>query len=314
MIIYGPVPSRRLGQSLGVNNIPPKTCSYSCVYCQIGRTNNMQVIRRGFYNPNDIYLEVKEKLKQLKQNGEHIDYISFVPDGEPTLDKNLGTEIEMIKSLGVKTAVITNSSLLWMDEVKKDLLKADWVSVNLDAADEDTWHKIDRPHGTLKLKNIIDGIIDFSKEYKGTLVTETMLVDGINDDLDNIKKVAEKIEVINPQTAYLLVPTRPPAEGYVNRASKQNLLNAVRMISSISGVNVECITGDEQEEGFFFTDDIAQDLLNIASVHPVRDDIIDKLLNRRNESKSIITELLSQNKLMEFTYEGKKFYKRNLNK
>lgn len=313
MIVYGPVPSRRLGQSLGVNNIPPKICSYSCVYCQIGKTNKMQVGRSEFYNPKDIFYEVEEKVKQLKAKGERVDYISYVPDGEPTLDKNLGVEIDMLKSLGIKTAVITNSSLLWMDEVKNDLLKADWVSVKIDAADETTWHKIDRPHGSLKLKKILDGITDFSKEYKGTLVTETMLVDGINNNFSCIENIAKQIEAINPQTAYLLVPTRPPAEKYVARVSNENLADVVSLIRGIAGVNVECIIGDEQEEGFFFTEDIATDLLNITSVHPVREDIVEKLLKSRNSDNSVVIELLNQNKIKEYYYEGKKFYKRNLN-
>ena len=163
MIVYGPVPSRRLGQSLGVNNIPPKICSYSCVYCQIGRTKRMQIQREDFYKPEDIYSEVKSKVDQLKENGEHLDYISFVPDGEPTLDKNLGIELNLIKNLNVKTAVITNASLLWMDEVKEDLSKADWVSVKIDAVNEDIWHGIDRPHGNLSHQKVLEGMIDFSK-------------------------------------------------------------------------------------------------------------------------------------------------------
>lgn len=119
MIVYGPVPSRRLGQSVGINNIPPKTCSYSCIYCQLGRTNRMQINRREFYKPEDIINEAEIKLKQLSTKSEHADYFSFVPDGEPTLDINLGTEIEMLKHFNIKVAVITNASLIWMDSVKE---------------------------------------------------------------------------------------------------------------------------------------------------------------------------------------------------
>ena len=135
MIVFGPVPSRRLGQSLGVNNIPPKTCSYSCVYCQIGRTNRMQIERCEFYKPEDIFRQTGKKIKELKVKGEHLDYITYVADGEPTLDRNLGTEINLLKQFGVKIAVITNTSLLWIDEVKKDLMEADWVSLKIDATD-----------------------------------------------------------------------------------------------------------------------------------------------------------------------------------
>lgn len=314
MIVYGPVPSRRLGQSIGINNIPPKTCSYSCVYCQLGRTNRMQVKRQAFYKPEDICREAEIKLKQLETENKHADYLSFVPDGEPTLDMNLGKTIELLKPYNTKIAVITNASLLWMDEVKEDLMGADWVSVSIDAAEETTWHKIDRPHGMLKHQNILNGIIEFSKAFHGMLVTETMLVEGINDHETCIEKIAEQIASVQPQKAYLLVPTRPPAESSVRRASAENLRKAAATIRGVSGTDVECITGDETEEGFFFTEDIADDIISIASVHPIREDIIENLLEKKNANRSVISELLDRGSLKEYTYEGKKFYKRNIHK
>ena len=314
MIVYGPVPSRRLGQSIGINNIPPKTCSYSCVYCQLGRTNRMQVKRQAFYKPEDICREAEIKLKQLETENKHADYLSFVPDGEPTLDMNLGKTIELLKPYNTKIAVITNASLLWMDDVKEDLMGADWVSVSIDAAEETTWHKIDRPHGMLKHQNILNGIIEFSKAFHGMLVTETMLVEGINDHETCIEKIAEQIASVRPQKAYLLVPTRPPAESSVRRASAENLRKAAATIRGVSGTDVECITGDETEEGFFFTEDIADDIISIASVHPIREDIIENLLEKRNANRSVISELLDRGSLIKYTYEGKKFYKRNIHK
>ncbi len=312
MIIYGPVPSRRLGQSIGINNIPPKTCSYSCIYCQLGRTDRMQVNRHQFYRPEDIFHEAEIKMDQLNGRKEHVDYFSFVPDGEPTLDINLGAEIDLLKQFNIKIAVITNASLIWMDEVKEDLMKADWVSVSIDAADEDTWRKIDRPHGSLRHQDILNGIIEFSKAYKGTLVTETMLVDSVNDHDECIKKVAEQLAVVFPKKAYLLVPTRPPAENSIKRSSRKRLVNAVEIIRSVSGAHVECITGDEKEEGFFFSEDIVNDLLSITSVHPVREDIVDETLKKRNVDKAVIEDLVKRDMIVEFSYEGKKFYRKNI--
>jgi len=312
MIVYGPVPSRRLGQSIGINNIPPKTCSYSCVYCQLGRTNRMRIGRQAFYQPEEICREAETKLRQLDAENKKADYFSFVPDGEPTLDVNLGKTIARLKPFQVKIAVITNASLLWMDEVKEDLLGADWVSVSVDAADEDTWRRVDRPHGGLKHREILQGIVDFSKVFKGTLVTETMLVEGLNDRADCIEGIAGEIEKIGPEKAYLLVPTRPPAETEVRRPSADSLKKAVGIIRAISGTDVVCITGDEEEEGFFFTEDIAEDLLSIASVHPVREDIVDALLRKKNADRSVLNDLLRQDKIIEFTYEGKKFYRKNI--
>ena len=314
MIVYGPVPSRRLGRSIGINNIPPKICSYSCVYCQLGRTNQMQIIRQKFFSPEDICREAEIKLKQLKTENMQADYFSFVPDGEPTLDINLGKTINLLKPYETKIAVITNASLLWMDEVKEDLLGADWISVSIDAADEDTWRRIDRPHGMLKLKDIMKGIVEFSKSFHGTLVTETMLVEGINDQEVCVEKIAELLALVQPQKAYLLVPTRPPAESGVKRASSDSLRNAAAIIRGVSGTDLECITGDEDEEGFFFTKDIADDIISISSVHPIREDIVESLLMNRNANRSVISELINQGSLIEYTYEGKKFYKRNIHK
>lgn len=310
MIVYGPIPSRRLGQSIGINNIPPKICSYSCVYCQIGRTNKMQMKRSEFYQPEEILYEAQNKLKQLETENKKADYFSFVPDGEPTLDLNLGKTIRQLKPLNVKIAVITNASLIWMDEVKDDLMDADWVSVSIDAADEETWRKVDRPHRQLNHQRILDGIVDFSKKFQGTLVTETMLVEGLNDDEVSVQKIAEQIALIQPSVAYLLVPTRPPAESKVKRPSPETIRKAVAIIRGISGVDVDCITGDEEEEGFFFTENIADDILGIASVHPIREDIIEKLLEKRNADRSIITQLVNQGEMVKYEYEGRKFYRR----
>lgn len=313
MIVYGPVPSRRLGQSIGVNNIPPKVCSYSCIYCQLGRTDKMQAKRREFYHPEAIFAEAEQKIKQLAAENKKADYISFVPDGEPTLDVNLGKEIELLKKLDTKIAVITNSSMLWLDDVKEDLLKADWVSVKIDAADETAWHNIDRPHGSLKLPDILAGIQDFAKVFKGKLVTETMLVDSVNDSRRNLEKIAEQVALIQPDMAYLLVPTRPPAEQGVKRAESHILKEAADFIKSRAAVRVECITGDEQEEGFFVTENAIQDILSITSVHPIREDIIDDLLKKHNLSKAVIAGLVKEGKLVEFVYEGRNFFRRNLN-
>lgn len=312
MIVYGPIPSRRLGQSIGINNIPPKICSYSCVYCQIGRTNHMQIKRSVFYQPEKICREAELKLKQLTAENKKADYFSFVPDGEPTLDINLGKTIELIKPFGIKVAVITNASLIWMDDVKEDLMKADWVSVSIDAADEDTWRRVDRPNRHLNLQDIFTGMKDFSKEFKGTFVTETMLVEGVNDNEACIEKIAEQIAEIQPQKSYLLVPTRPPAESGVKRPSAAILKNASGIIRAVSGTDVEGITGDEEEEGFFFTEDITRDILSIASVHPIREDIVDALLKERNANPSIISDLIKQGEIIDFVYEGKKFYRKNI--
>ncbi len=153
-IVFGPVPSRRLGRSLGINNIPPKTCSYSCVYCQLGTTSRLIPERMSFYEPEDIIKSVNFKIEQARIKSEPIDYLTFVSDGEPTLDYSLGKEIEALKSSGKKVAVITNASLIWREDVRKDLQKSDWISLKIDAISEHIWRKVDRPHKSLNLNSI----------------------------------------------------------------------------------------------------------------------------------------------------------------
>jgi len=180
----------------------------------------MSIERKEFYSPEVIVDEVKRRVNQLRNDNGLIDYISFVPDGEPTLDINLGKEIQLLKPLGINIAVITNSSLLWDKEVREDLLLADWVSVKIDTLDEKIWHKINRPYGKLDVLKILNGIKNFRHSFRGTFVTETMLVNGINDDKESLVNTSKFIKEINPDKAFILVPTRPPAEGFVKTPSE----------------------------------------------------------------------------------------------
>ena len=187
MKAFGPVPSRRLGQSMGINNIPPKICTYSCIYCQLGNTIKMQIEREGFYKTEEVIRDIGNKIQEAKEKGEHIDYLTFVPDGEPTLDKNIGREIQELKKFGIKIGVITNSSLIWDDNVKEGLSLADWVSLKVDSVSEKVWKRVDRPFKTLRLPEILKGIKGFASMFNGVLVTETMLIKGINDNKNEIE-------------------------------------------------------------------------------------------------------------------------------
>lgn len=182
MLIFGPVPSRRLGRSLGVNNIPPKSCTYSCVYCQVGPTHRTEAVPRAFYAPARIAREVEQHLSRLRERGARVDYLTLVPDGEPTLDEHLGETIERLKVFGIPIAVISNGSLLSHNDVRERLSKADWVSLKLDAMDSKTWRRINRPDPALDHAQMLDGMVQFASRFEGTLATETMLVAGVNDD------------------------------------------------------------------------------------------------------------------------------------
>jgi wyosine [tRNA(Phe)-imidazoG37] synthetase (radical SAM superfamily) len=310
MMVFGPIPSRRLGRSLGVNNIPPKICSYSCVYCQIGLTDSMSIERKGFYPPEEIINEVSEKVNKLRRAGEQIDYITFVPDGEPTLDINLGKEIDLLKPLGIKIAVITNSSLLWDEDVRKDLMIADWVSIKIDNIDEKIWRKIDRPNGKLDFQKIISGIKTFSSSFKGVMVTETMMVKGVNDNVESIKSTVEFIKQLNPDKAYILVPTRPPAEKFVEPPSEENL-NEAYQIFNASINNVELLAYSEGTD-FSYSSDAEKELLSILAVHPMRKDAVEKFLNKARSDWNLIENLIANNVLKEVKYSDNTFFVKNI--
>ena len=309
-MVFGPVPSRRLGQSLGINNIPPKICSYSCVYCQIGRTARMQIKRERFYDPEGIAEEVETRVKELREDGERVDYLTFVPDGEPTLDVNLGREIDLLKPIGVRVAVITNASLIWNPDVREDLSKADWVSLKVDAATEGVWRRINRPYGALKLEAISEGMRRFSEEFEGVLATETMMVRGVNDGEDEIERIADRLSSISPDISYISIPIRPPAEGWVEPPEEESI-NMAYQIFSDRGLKVEYLIGYEGN-AFAFTGDIREDLLSITAVHPMREEGVNELLRKAHAGWDVVRELVEGGKLVELEYEGGRFYMRKL--
>jgi wyosine [tRNA(Phe)-imidazoG37] synthetase (radical SAM superfamily) len=311
-LAFGPVPSRRLGKSLGMNNIPPKACSYSCIYCQLGKTSENIVERQVFYQPSAISKEVKMKVENATVRNERIDYITFVSDGEPTLDINIGREISLLKRIGLPIAIITNASMLWLKEVRQDLLKADYVSLKVDAVSEDLWRRVDRPHKDLKLTAILKGIQDFTEAFKGTVVTETMLVDGVDyaNEFERIALFLAELKKLN--RVYVAVPTRPPTENWVKPARDEVVNVAFQVFSEKLGVDrVKFLIGYEGN-AFACTGDVEEDLLSIMAVHPMRDEAVKEFLSKANSDWQIIEKLLAADKLVELNYEGNKYYMRKL--
>lgn len=312
MIAFGPVPSRRLGRSLGINNIPPKICTYACVYCQLGRTIKMQVEREAFFEPEEILDVVQERIRRAQDVGEPIDYLTFVPDGEPTLDANLGRSIELLKPLGISIAVISNASLVWRQDVREDLAKADWVSLKADAASEPMWRSVNRPHRSLDPAAIQEGMLQFADLYEGKLMTETMLVTDLNDDEKCLKDVAEFLGRLQPDTAYLSVPTRPPAEPWAQPPDEATINHAYQILSE-AVEHVEYLIGYEGN-AFAFTGDVEDDLLSITAVHPMREDAVDEFLGKAGADWSAVHQLVADDLLVETEHGGHRFYVRKLNR
>ncbi len=307
-LVFGPVPSRRLGRSLGINNVPPKTCTYACVYCQVGPSPAKEVAPRPFHPPDEIARVVAERVEDLQAAGKTIDYLTFVPDGEPTLDNGLAKEIELLRPLGIKTAVITNATLLWREEIRATLLRADWVSVKVDATDKTTWRHINHPHEALDLDHVLEGISTFSREYAGDLTTETMLVSGINDGEECLEGVASFIADLNVTNSYLSVPTRPPAVRGVRPPSTTSLNRAFQILSQRLP-KVELLIGYEGDD-FTSTGDPVHDLLSICAVHPMRRSAVERLLTQTGSDWTTVDSILAEGRLLQVEFGGHDYYLR----
>jgi len=207
--IFGPVPSRRLGLSLGVDIVPLKSCTLSCVYCQVGKTPSVIVERKEYIPTSDIL----EELRGFFTLEKDLDWVTFSGSGEPTLHSGIGAIISGIKELSqTPVCVITNGTLLSDPAVRKDLLMADAVMPSLDSALEESFQRINKPHPSLTVEKIIDGLVSFRDEYSGKIWLEIMLVAGINDSADDIEALVRAAKKIRPDTIQLNTVVRPPAE------------------------------------------------------------------------------------------------------
>jgi len=268
----------------------------------------MALERGAFFAPEEIFEAARAKVAAARRHGEPVDYLTFVPDGEPTLDVNLGRELDLLRPLGVKVAVITNSSLLGREDVRADLARADWVSVKVDAVDEEPWRRVNRPHGGLRLDDILNGIREFAAAFAGTLATETMLVAGANDAPEHVAAVAEFLAEIGPTVAYLSVPTRPPAEGTVRPPAEETVARAYDAFAS-RGLRTELLIG-YPGDAFAFTGNVEDDLLSITAVHPMREEAVAELLAKAGASPAVVEKLVADGMLAAVEFGGKKFYVR----
>jgi wyosine [tRNA(Phe)-imidazoG37] synthetase (radical SAM superfamily) len=303
--VFGPVRSRRLGSSLGVNTMPGRVCSYSCIYCQAGRTALLCEARRAFGAPSDLADEVDAALHLAQTKGVPVDYVSLVPAGEPALDANLGKTISAIRRLDVRVAVFTNSSLLWRSDVRDELALADWVSVKVDAVTEPVWRQINRPHRRLSFDRVLEGLERFAREQAGRLVTETMLVGGVNDSAETIDALSLRIAALAPVTAWVGVPIRPPAEPWVcapgvasfDRAL-QVFMTRIPEVRPLLGPDTRPWRSVEGGRGR---------ILAMAAVHPLRDADLEELLP--GSARARVDELVSEGSLERVVFDGQRFYR-----
>lgn len=273
--VFGPVPSRRLGQSLGIDTIPLKTCNWNCVYCQLGRSMPLANERREYAPVDEIILEAEQVLRS-RVNGE-IDWMTFVGSGEPTLHSRLGELIRRLKNITtLPVAVITNGSLLYLPEVRKELSVADAVLPTLDAGTAELYRKINRPHPQITFERLVAGLVAFRAEYLGKLWVEVMLVRGLNDSSQALEDIAKVLQRVKPDAVHINLPTRPPAETWVQPPDDEGLMRAISILGNTAEV-VHPAEGIFDLSGY---ENITDAVIGIITRHPMRQDELERTLIR----------------------------------
>lgn len=307
-IARGPVTSRRFSKSIVIINCPESVCTYSCIYCHGGPTVQLTYERTEFFNPLEMVKAVRLALAKSKESRDSFDYITYIPDGEPTQDINLGKELELLKQFEIKLGVMTNSSLLWRDDVRAELMLADSVSIKLDTLDEKLWLKTHRPHKNSRFSTIVEGIIDFAEVYKGRLLTETMLVHNHNDSIEHAELIGAFLKKMNPAMSYISVPTYPPTESWVKPPDEATLNKFFQTVSA-KQPKLEYLIGYETIEPAI-TKNAHHEILSLASTHPVRKSKVNEILSRTNADKDLVKKMIENHELVETSFEGDKYYVR----
>ena len=303
--VFGPVPSRRLGQSLGIDTIPLKTCNWNCVYCQLGRSVPLTNERREYFPAGDILLEVEQALKSHK-SGE-IDWVTFVGSGEPMLHSRTGELIRRVKALTpLSVAVITNGALLYLPEVREELSAADAVLPTLDAGNARLYRKINRPHPDTTFERFVDGLVAFRKEYQGKLWVEVMLVRGLNDSEETLREIVAVLKRIQPDEVHINLPDRPPAETWVRPPDEEGLMRALAILGEIARV-VHPAEGSFDLSGF---ENAVDAIISIITRHPMDEVELRRTLEKWTPGQvdKALNDLSSSGRAQVVERYGKRFW------
>lgn len=304
--IFGPVPSRRLGSSLGVDIIPYKTCTLNCIYCEIGKTNKLTSTRQHFDNPDDIVAEFKTAYNELRDITE---VVTITGSGEPTLNKDFGCILNQIKqSSSNPVAVLTNSTLITDEDVYSSLLNADIVVPSIDAATQEVFNKINLPDSALNIEEINESIVKFSQEFKGKMLLEILLVSGINDSMEEIEKIADIIVQCKYHAVQLNTVHRPPAFTGTSGVDEKKLLDIFLYLKS-RGIKVEQIENFLKK---FSSDSAGIDkniILSLLEMRPCTTEDISYVFRIDSGlADEIIESLFAENSINKNEHMGKIFY------
>ncbi len=302
---FGPVPSRRLGRSLGVDFLPFKTCSYDCIYCQLGRTTVKTVERREYVPVAAVVREVEEKLKTISPP----DYITLSGSGEPTLHSGIAEVIAGIKEIStIPVVVLTNGSLLWVDEVRRAISGADLVIPSLDAGSEETFARVNRPHSGISFHDMAEGLRAFREEFTGPVWLEVFITGGVTDSEDEIKRIKDLVDRIAPARIQLNTTVRTPAETYAGLVPRKRMEEIATFFSG----NCEVIAdyrGVHDHSEFSST---GENVLELLRLRPCSvDDISSGLGLHRNETVKYVQDLMDKKLIHMEERHGKRLYSCN---
>jgi wyosine [tRNA(Phe)-imidazoG37] synthetase (radical SAM superfamily) len=301
--LYGPVPSRRLGRSVGIDLVPNKICTYDCIYCQIGKTTKKTLLRKEYVPEEEVIGEVKAF---LQEGGPSIDYLSLSGSGEPTLHSKIRSIIKGIKEITtIPVAVITNGSLLYEREVREDLLQADVVLPSLDGASREVFKKINRPHKEISVERVIEGIVGFREIYKGRIWLEILFCKGVNDTPEELQKMKEAVSRIQPDLVHLNTVVRPPSEDWVKPLSQEEM----EEIRAFLGKKASIISEFDRHLTYVTKEDIQDGILRILKRRPLSLLDLSKWMGiPPKELEEQITSLSKEGKIKSRTHENSIYY------
>lgn len=299
--VFGPVPTRRLGRSLGVELVPFKICSYDCIYCQLGRTTCKTIARKEWVPMDQVLLDIQNKLDT------HPDYITLSGSGEPTLHSSIGVLINRIHQYtDLPVAVLTNGSLLWQPEVRRQLLHADLVIPSLDAGNETMFQAVNRPHRELSHQQVLKGLIEFRREFSGQIWLKIFLLSSHTVIESELMQLKDCVEQIQPDKVQLNTVTRPPSEYFAESVSQTQLHQIATIFEPPVDVIVDYHKGCRQDAFVSKSDDI----LNLLQRRLCTlEDIVTGLRMNRNDALKQIEILIKENIVVHSFINGKIYYK-----
>jgi len=303
--VFGPVPSRRLGKSLGIDPIPLKTCNWNCVYCQLGRTVPLTQERGEYASRQDLLAEVEQVLAASRPG--EIDWITFVGSGEPTLHSGLGWMIRQVKAhTDLPVAVITNGALLFLPEVREELSAADAVLPPLDAGNAWLYRQINRAAPRFSFDRLVEGLYLFRKIYSGKLWVEVMLIQAMNNTPEALQELALVLKTVEPDQVHITLPLRPPAEAWARPSDAAGLQRAGEILGQVAPVSIpEPAEAQAARRG-----DLAETILSVVTRHPMQEKELQVLLSRWSsaEVRAALADLAGRHAIQEVELDGHSFW------